>query len=123
MPFMDSTRAFKLREGIDPETFGGSVTLPDGTSFFVHDALEENDGVIVTRDEALAVALDAYTALVSAAVPEDQRGYDALKVDELRAEVDRRNSDRDDDEKIEVAEPGNKPQLIAALNADDEETR
>ncbi|NUO57317.1 MAG: hypothetical protein HOV78_11675 [Hamadaea sp.] len=41
-----------------------------------------------------------------------------LKAD-LEAEVDRRNEGREDDDLIEVDEPGNKPELVAALEADD----
>lgn len=41
-----------------------------------------------------------------------------LKAD-LEAEVDRRNEGRSDDGLIEVEAPGNKPDLIAALEADD----
>lgn len=46
--------------------------------------------------------------------------YDSDSVKQLKAEVEKRNDARGDDEPpIEVAEPGNKPQLIAALVADD----
>lgn len=42
------------------------------------------------------------------------------KVEELKAEIDRRNADRDPeaDDYITPEPPGNKPELIAALEAD-----
>lgn len=52
-------------------------------------------------------------------------GYQALDKGALEAEVEKRNADRDDDAKIEVAGSGAngnvvKADLIAALEADDE---
>jgi hypothetical protein len=38
---------------------------------------------------------------------------------ELQAEIDKRNEGREDDNKIVPEAPGNKPELIAALEADD----
>lgn len=45
--------------------------------------------------------------------------YASWKKDQLEAEVDRRNEDREDDDLIEVEAPGNKAELVAALQADD----
>lgn len=39
---------------------------------------------------------------------------------ELEAEVSKRNADRDEGDQIVVASPGNKPELAAALEADDD---
>ena len=51
--------------------------------------------------------------------PDELAGkYDALKVDALKDEIARRNSDRTDDP-IVPDEPGNKAELVAALEADD----
>lgn len=44
-------------------------------------------------------------------------GYDGLKVDELKAEIERRNEGRDDADLIPT--DGKKADLIAALEADD----
>lgn len=44
-------------------------------------------------------------------------GYGGQKVAELRAEIDRRNEDRDEDAKLSTE--GNKAALIATLEADD----
>lgn len=44
-------------------------------------------------------------------------GYAALKLPELRAEIDKRNEGRADEDKVSAA--GNKPDLVAALEADD----
>lgn len=45
--------------------------------------------------------------------------YDAMKVDQLKELIDQRNEGRDEDDLIEVEGKGNKPDLIAALQADD----
>ncbi|GAA5143310.1 hypothetical protein GCM10023340_08460 [Nocardioides marinquilinus] len=47
----------------------------------------------------------------------DPSPYAGLKVDELRAEIDKRNDGREDDALIPT--DGNKPDLVAALEADD----
>lgn len=59
---------------------------------------------------------------LSPEVDDDQgEDYYSRTVAELRAEVERRNGERgEDDEPVTVEEPGNKPELVAALEADDE---
>lgn len=110
---MTSTRAYALREEYDADTFGGSVTLGDGTAFDVAASLDLGGGVIVTDDEGLIVALDAYPALKRVAVPEGQGGYDSLKKDDL----EKLASDRG----VEIPDNATKAQIIDALqNADSE---
>lgn len=46
-------------------------------------------------------------------------GYAGMKVADLKAEIDKRNEGRDEGDLIEPDEPGNKPELVAALEADD----
>lgn len=47
--------------------------------------------------------------------------YDQYSKATLYAEVQRRNEDRDDEDKIVVPAPGNKPEYVTALEEDDEE--
>jgi len=49
---------------------------------------------------------------------EPKSQYDALKVADLKAEIESRNADRADEDKIPA--DGNKGDLVAALEADDE---
>ena len=49
-----------------------------------------------------------------------KNGYDAQTVDELKDEISRRNTERPADRHVQVKAPANKPQLVAALVADDE---
>ena len=49
----------------------------------------------------------------------DEGVYKGVKVPDLKAEIDKRNSDREDSAKIVPAEPGHRPQIVAALIADD----
>jgi hypothetical protein len=51
----------------------------------------------------------------------DDVAYDQLKVAELKAEIADRNSERDDEDKIQVPADAKKPDLIALLEKDDEE--
>lgn len=49
----------------------------------------------------------------------DSDPYDGVKLDDLKAMVAQRNEGREDADKIVVSEPGNKPEVLAALVADD----
>lgn len=49
-----------------------------------------------------------------------EKGYESLKVDDLKDEIARRNKRRVESDRIEVGGAGNKPDLIAALVADDD---
>ncbi|HET8616501.1 MAG TPA: hypothetical protein VFL94_13325 [Actinomycetales bacterium] len=51
---------------------------------------------------------------------EEVAPYTEWTVDELKAEIDGRNAARDADQQIEVGGKGNKPDLVEALEADDE---
>lgn len=51
---------------------------------------------------------------------DEDEGYSDWSVKELKAEIDSRNEDRDEDDQIVPEEPGNKAELVAALEADDE---
>ncbi|WP_270366148.1 hypothetical protein [Microbacterium algeriense] len=49
----------------------------------------------------------------------DEGAYKRVSVADLKAEIEKRNDGREDDAKIVPAEPGQRPQLVAALLADD----
>lgn len=59
--------------------------------------------------------------VVDAPPADESEGYEAFTKPDLEAEVDRRNATRDPDGEryIVVAGKGNKPDLVAALEADD----
>jgi hypothetical protein len=48
---------------------------------------------------------------------DDGPSYKSMKVDELKAEIDQRNTDRDDDAKLSTE--GNKADLVKVLTDDD----
>lgn len=54
-----------------------------------------------------------------AAAEDEQLGYEAQTVDELKAEIDRRNEGRGEDAIDRIPKTGNKADLVAALEADD----
>lgn len=45
--------------------------------------------------------------------------YKGVTVPDLKSEIEKRNEGREDADKISPAEPGNRPELVAALVADD----
>jgi hypothetical protein len=50
---------------------------------------------------------------------DDEGAYKGVNVADLKAEIEKRNEGRADDAKVAAAEPGNRPQIVAALLADD----
>lgn len=110
---MQHTRAYALRDGIDADLFGGSVTNRDGTTFDVAAALAEGGGQIVTDDPSLIDALDTYEPLKHVTVPEEARGYDAMSKDELIGVAN--------DQGIELPERATKEQIKSTLVAADHE--
>lgn len=69
-------------------------------------------------DRGLIEAVDAEDA-DEAEEEVDEGAYKGVKVADLKTEIETRNSDREDAAKIVPAEPGNRPQIVAALLADD----
>ena len=68
------------------------------------------------KDERFASPLwEAYDGSESS---QGGEGYEAMKVAELRAEIERRNADRD--EADQVPSDGKKADLVAALQLDDD---
>lgn len=49
--------------------------------------------------------------------PSNEKGYADMKAADLKAEIEKRNADREDDAKLSTK--GNKATLVAALEADD----
>ena len=54
---------------------------------------------------------------------ENVEPYKGVTVTDLKTEIESRNADRAEDAKIAVAEPGNRPEIVAALVADDEASK
>jgi hypothetical protein len=107
------------------EVTGGAVVLrtPTNSSQYLYrGAVIDGSGFTKESvDHALAIGLieerKAPKASNSKAAPEPYKG---VSVADLKAELDKRNEGREDDAKIVPAEPGNRPEIVAALVADDE---
>lgn len=52
---------------------------------------------------------------------DEDEPYEGVKVADLKSEIEKRNEGREDADKISPAEPGNRPELVAALVADDKQ--
>lgn len=72
-------------------------------------------------DEATLKRFRAEELIADEAVAEDvdEGVYKDVSVKDLKAELAERNKNREDDKKIVPAEPGNRPQIVAALVTDD----
>lgn len=86
-------------------------------------------GALVDSDAYTADSIDhgVSVGLLAEVPPQEDSGeteqpepYEGVKVADLKVEIDTRNKDRADDDKIVPAEPGHRAELVAALVADDE---
>jgi hypothetical protein len=69
--------SFKLAQGLDPKTFGGTVALRDGSAYDVAAELRKGSGKITTADEHLITALDTYHGVERADAPAPKKDEDA----------------------------------------------
>jgi hypothetical protein len=73
---------------------------------------------------AVAVGLIAKPKVVESAPADAEEGvYKGVKVADLKADLAKRNEGREGDAVITPAEPGNRPEIVAALLADDEKNK
>jgi hypothetical protein len=76
----DSKVTFQLASDLDAKTFGGSLALRDGSAYDVAAELKAGGGKIVTEDEHLITALDAYHGTeraTSSPAPAPKKGEDS----------------------------------------------
>ena len=111
------------------EEFGGDtskVALPKELPQTGHEATQNALGpTALTREQERESLLAALEALDKADAQEAEDGvdYEAMKVDELKAELDSRKADAATDEEranLDYGPKDNKAQLIARLDKDDE---
>lgn len=76
--------------------------------------------VSVADEKADRFAPDAWTRLDDAPATAEATGYQAQKVDDLKAEIARRNAERPEDDQLSA--DGKKADLVATLEADDAAT-
>lgn len=69
------------------------------------------------RAVKIGLVAEIETEVVDEAAGEE--GFKGVSVADLKAEIEKRNTGREGDKKIVPAEPGNRPELVAALVADD----
>lgn len=73
--------------------------------------------VSVSDETATALLTQGFTLDKGEKINEPDTGYSTQKVDDLRAEIDRRNQGRDEADALSTE--GKKADLVAALEADD----
>lgn len=71
------------------------------------------------------IAVDEVEEIEEGTTPDpiDEGVYKGVNVPELKAELAKRNEGREGDAVITPAEPGNRPEIVAALLADDEKNK
>jgi len=83
--------------------------VTDTDDRYVAAGLRPPQATIKTDPEIVAPLIDAPPS----------EPYEGVTVPELKADLDRRNATRDEGHLIVVDAPGNRPELVAALVADD----
>lgn len=82
--------------------------------------LRHTNGATVLVPSERADRLVASGAFSAEGAVVDDGGYQSMKVADLKAEIARRNADRDEADRIST--DGKKADLVAALEADDEDS-
>lgn len=96
-----------LKDGSDRYLYRGAIIDPE---LYAEKSVEHVKGLgLVTEIEVVVEAQPEVT----------EEPYKGVNVAELKAEIETRNKDREDDKKIVPAEPGHRPEIVAALVADD----
>lgn len=65
--------AFQLRADYEGKDFAGTVNVSGSDLYDVAAELQQGNGIIVTDDESVISALDAYPALKRTQVPDDRK--------------------------------------------------
>lgn len=73
----DNSVTFKLADGYDAKTFGGTLALRDGSTYDVAAEIKKGSGKITTADEYLITALDVYHGVERANAPVPKKDEDA----------------------------------------------
>ncbi len=96
-----------LKDGSDRYLYRGAVLDP---ALYAEKSVEHVKGLGLVTETELVVETQA---------DESDEPYKGVTIPDLKAEIETRNKDREDDKKIVPAEPGNRPEIVAALVADD----
>lgn len=96
----------RLVDGSDRYLYRGAIVDPE---LYTKDSIKHVKGLGLVGEIEIADS-----------EPNDvDEPYKGISVTDLKTEIEKRNKDREDDKKIVPAEPGNRPEIVAALVADD----
>lgn len=87
--------------------------LEDGSDVYLYEGAQIPGGLLEGEEKRLIAA-----GLVAEDV-EPETGYASQSKAQLEAEIEARNAERAEEDKIVAEGKGNKPDLVAALEADD----
>lgn len=95
------------------------IPTKDGSERYMYRGAPIGDGFTAEGiKHALSVGLIAPVEDAAPAEGEDEP-YKGVTVADLKADIEKRNGGRSEGDLIVAAEPGNRPELVAALVADD----
>lgn len=96
-----------LKDGSDRYLYRGAIIDPD---LYAEKSVEHVVGLGLVTEIELVVEIQPEVT---------EEPYKGVTVTDLKTEIETRNKDREDGKKIVPAEPGNRPEIVAALVADD----
>lgn len=101
------------------DVVGPAVVLrtKSGSSHYAYQGAQIDADAFTEESVEHATSLGLIAEVVAPAESEDP--FKGTSVADLKAEIAKRNEGREDDKKIVPAEPGNRPEIVAALVADD----
>ena len=96
----------------------------DGSDVYLYQGVEVPESL--SSSEVKRLRDGGFIEKVKAEQPDpsiDEEPFKGVSVADLKAEIAKRNEGREDDKKIVPVEPGNRPEIVAALVADDETSK
>lgn len=103
------------------------LRTPSGTERYLYRNTPVPEGEFTDESVKHAIAAGLITATAPGKEPAktngkqetDEGAYKGVTVEDLKAQLEERNKDREDEKKIVPAKPGNRADIVAALLADD----
>lgn len=96
------------------------LNLKDGSDRYLYRGATVDPELYTEKSVKHVKGLGLVTAVEVASEEDAPEPYKGVSVTDLKAEIEKRNKDREDDKKIVPADPGNRPEIVAALVADDD---
>lgn len=103
------------------EVTGAVAVIPtkDGSERYMYRGAPVSEDAFTAEGIKHVLSIGLISEVKAVEKTTDDEPYKGVNVADLKSEIEKRNEGREDDKKIVPAEPGHRPEIVAALVADD----